>query len=119
MHRCSVTLDGAKQRREWSVVIGREVGSKRHGTLARDEGGVKGRRLMFTCVEQVQEVVIALCSFLCYHVPSDSENPFLDHASYLSKTFFYVLLLNNHWRFLFFIKRKYMYRILECNCYII
>lgn len=44
--------------------MGREVGSKRHGTLARDEGGVKGGRLMFTCVERVQEVVTALCLFL-------------------------------------------------------
>lgn len=60
MHRCSVTLDGAKQRRGWGIVIEREVGSKRHGTLARDKGGVKGRRLMFTCVEQLQEVVTAL-----------------------------------------------------------
>lgn len=47
-------------RGEWSDVIGREAGSKRHDTLARDEGGVEGRRLMFMCVQWVQEVVILL-----------------------------------------------------------
>lgn len=59
--------------REWGVVIGREAGSKQHGTLARDEGGGVnggglGRRLMFVCVWWIQEVFEALCFFLCHYV---------------------------------------------------
>lgn len=61
-------------RKEWGVVIGREAGSKRHGTLARDEGGGVndeglGRRLMFVCVyDEFRKFSKFHCFFLCGYV---------------------------------------------------